>query len=290
MNSFQIIILTACLAGLPFVASSAAAQGTMLTFEFTIDSLIAGSRPWDGTGISSAAVDSGSGSSRAGGGSAIVDNISPRLPIIDGAMEALTRIPAPILDIGKQAALDQFNQRIAPPDPFLCIVKSNRPGGAGLAREGELICTSRELAKIDSINVKFTFEKGRYGGIFGVVLLDSDIGGLVNPVGTTPDSADPLLNSDGGQGYVSQADDLIGYGIFIDEVTRVGLPTNASVRDYLKKFVGVVERKVTEISGTSRALLYGSTVEAARISLGACKYSCRFGDSTLTIRETEDGW
>ena len=80
-----------------------AAQAQQLKLRFEIHPVIDGSRPWDGTGMNSAQMDSGNGG-------------------FFGSMMG-------------QIGLDQFNQRIAPPDPYPEWRRSAiYGGGAGFGR------------------------------------------------------------------------------------------------------------------------------------------------------------
>lgn len=226
-----------------FCALSTMATATELTFSFTVDDQMAGARPWDGTGVSSSALDSGSGE-RSGGG------------VLPGALRNMI----PFADLGAQAGLDQINNRMAPADPYLCLVvppdidfKCEQPG----ARRDQpqfVVRLGEPYANASS---------------FGIVVLDSDQG---NPFG-------------GG-------DDLIGYGVFLDEHTleavRAGDP---SARAEAAAAVESVERLVSARFNVSRSLTgQGSRVELSRVSTSRCSPSCRFGDATLTITRGVDGW
>ena len=138
ISGYSIAVALALTLGLMFSANPA--QAASLTVEFEISPMIEGSRPWDGTGINSAQIDSeGKG----------------------------------MLGIGKsllgQVGLDQLNQRMAPPDPVFCLIlpTSDRLR-CDLSAPGKDTLRHRVQLPADLVNHKW----------FGMVLVDSDDGNL----------------------------------------------------------------------------------------------------------------
>lgn len=224
-------------------ALSTMAAASELTLSFTVDDQMAGARPWDGTGVSSSALDSGSGEQSGDGG-------------FSGALKNMI----PFADLGAQAGLDQINNRMAPADPYLCLIvppdvdfRCEQPGAR------------RDQPQFDAR----LGEPYASASSFGIVLLDSDQG---NPFG-------------GG-------DDLIGYGVFLDERTLEAVRAgDAAARAEASAAVESVERLVSTRFNVSRSLTgQGSRVALSRVSISRCAPSCRFGDANLTITRGVDGW
>ncbi len=137
-------------AALALVLAFGTAEARELRFEFQIDAQMAGSRPWDGTGVSSAAIDMAGDT---GGDGA------------PGLFGGLGTLAGPVL----QSGLDMMNQNIAPPDPYICVVtRVQRDLSASVN------CTMRANAKRDATQVTFNLESYADLEIFGVALLDSD--------------------------------------------------------------------------------------------------------------------
>lgn len=217
-----------------FILLPSIAIAESVRLEFEISPMIEGSRPWDGTGFSSAQIESeGEG----------------------------------FLGIGKsllgQAGLDQFNQRIAPPDPVLCVILPHRDKmRCDLAPPGK--DTLRYTVNIPAEMVNTTW--------FGVVLLDSDRANVV-----------------GGQ------DDLIGFGVvMVDESTLAAIRAgDPAARDLAKQAETQVTDIVSRFFGTNRSLFGkagGGRVEVAKLAPSKCQYGCSMGDSMITISVGSDGW
>lgn len=245
----RVLLTVAC--GL-FICSAASAQE--LHFEFNIDGQMSGNRPWDGTGISSAAIDNDGGP---------MDDIPFLGPILNG-------LP--------QAGLDQFNDRIAPPDPYICVIASEY----SLTTEGSMFCSPMSSIKHDTTQVKFNLGASHANEVFGVVLLDSDIGSA--PSGMSGSSNTPMSGG---------SDDMIGFGIFAGKQTMAEIMSgNQTTLAYIRRFEDVVTGLVNEKFGVSRAFIAKgrAQLELAKVSVERCASGCRFGDATLTIRDGVDGW
>lgn len=248
------IVFSLVIAAFAAGVAPAEAQPSTLTFEFTIDDQIAGSRPWDGTGVDPAAVD-------VDGGGGLLGNV---------------------LSIGStaaQAGLNQYNERIAAPDPMLCIILA-RPillNNGKTTPAGTPVCPRSQdlhdntLSYIANLAQWIATEE-----FFGVVLLDRD-----------------MLNID-------PTHDLIGMGVFINERVRneIVQNNNSSVRNAINTFERSLPGLVEQKFATSRSLglmpsIGGRTnaaVPVSKLSISRCKDSCRFGDSTLKITDSVDGW
>ena len=225
-----------------------------LHFEFNVDSQMSGNRPWDGTGISAAAIDANGG--------------------------PLDKVPflGPILNGLPQAGLDQFNDRIAPPDPYICVIASKY----SLTTEGEMFCSPMSSIKHDTTQVKFNLGASHANEVFGVVLLDSDVGSA--PSAMTPSANTPMTG---------RSDDMIGYGVFAGEQTMAEIMSgDQATLAYVRQFEELIATLVNDKFGISRALLATgrARLEPAKISVKRCASGCRFGDATLTIRDGVDGW
>ncbi len=216
-------------------AGHANQQASALTLRFEIFPMMSGSRPWDGTGLNSAQIDGD-----------------------DNGLTSL--IPGGSL-LG-QVGLDQLNQRIAPPDPYVCLVLSD---------SGDLTCYRQAAAK-DNLQYSVTVPAELVDRPwFGVVLLDSDEGNLV-----------------GGQ------DDLIGFGVVLDEPTLAAVRQgDAGSRALAAKAERIVTKAVSNRFGLSRSL--SATGDAGALSLAKlahskCEFGCTMGDSTIYIEINVDGW
>lgn len=204
-------------------------QAQELTFRFEINPVITGARPWDGTGLNSAQLDGdgGLGSSLLG-----------------------------------QIGIDQFNQRMAPPDPYICLVLTDQP---------ELTCYLDRVER-DTLEFQIAIPATTVDREwFGVVVLDSDRG---NPIG-------------GG-------DDLIGYGVVLDEPTLSQLRSgNSQARATAANAIDVVTEAVRRTFGTNNSLLGlagGGRVDAAKLAVSKCQYGCNMGEATVFITTSVDGW
>ncbi|WP_342078062.1 hypothetical protein [Yoonia sp. SS1-5] len=124
-----------------------------LVFSITVDNTMSGARPWDGTGVSSSALD--------GTVEEAVDSVGL------GAVGGLLR---GALDAGGQVAIDEVNRRVSPPDPIVCIVDPNA--------SPQDFCAN-DIARPDTIDFSFTVpETVRNAPSLGIVLLDSDAGNV----------------------------------------------------------------------------------------------------------------
>ncbi|MEL6980368.1 MAG: hypothetical protein AAGM38_17065 [Pseudomonadota bacterium] len=230
--------MLSALAAFAALSSSAAAEAHKLTLRFEINPVITGSRPWDGTGVNSAQIDGGEGGGFFGG----------------FGLEQLGQLG--------QVGLDQFNQRIAPPDPYLCLVLTDEP---------KLKC-NRAGAEKDTLQMSVALPADLINRAwFGVVLIDSDEGNLTGGV-----------------------DDLIGYGVMLDEPTlakvRAGDPEARRLARFAEKTVTEAVRKTV---GTHRSLLGeagGGRLDAAKLSASKCEYGCTMGEARITVSTTVDGW
>ncbi len=206
-----------------------------LTLRFEIHPVINGSRPWDGTGMNSAQMDGGNGG-LFGFGSSMLG----------------------------QMGLDQFNQRIAPPDPYLCFLPADKADLECLNKVGK--DTLRYEYRIPSRTAMLRHSW------FGIVLVDSDRGNVVG-----------------------LGDDLIGFGVVLDEETLAKVRSGDRAARVL---AANAERKLTaavtrRFGGTSRSLTRNgasSDLYSAKLSQSKCEYGCTMGDSTLTISTSVDGW
>lgn len=204
-----------------------------LTLRFEISPVITGARPWDGTGLNSAQLDS-DGSDKIGLGTSILG----------------------------QMGLDQVNQRMAPPDPYICLVLTDEP---------KLTCypdrTERDTLKYE-ITIPAAMVDRQW---FGVVLLDSDRGNVI-----------------GGE------DDLIGYGVVLDEPTlaevRDGNPKARAVAAQAEKTVTEAVRRTVGINRSLFGPLGGGRLDAAKLAVSKCDYGCAMGESMLYITTAVDGW
>lgn len=214
--------------GLCFSMHGTAQADEAVNLNFEINPVISGSRPWDGTGLNSAQLDSGGG----------------------------------FLDMGTQILLDQGNQRMAPPDPYICLFYD----GAA-----ELECHLENMAK-DTLqySVSLPTQIMELPWI-GIVLLDSDRGNLT-----------------GG------ADDLIGFGILLSEKALQAVQQrNPDARKMATDAEAAMTSAVQARFGTHRSLFGntgGGALNAAKLSLSKCEYGCPFGDARLTVGHSVDGW
>ena len=232
-NTRRTLWATAAAAMVAFGLGIGAAQAQELKLRFEIHPVIDGSRPWDGTGMNSAQMDSGNGG-------------------FFGSM------------LG-QIGLDQFNQRIAPPDPYVCFLQADR---------AELECDSRNTGK-DTLKHEARLPINSHmlqQSWFGVVLLDSDQGNVIG----------------GG-------DDLIGFGVVLDEATLEAVRAGDRAARALaaRAEQALLDAVTRRFGGTSRSLLANgasSRVQSAKLSVSKCEFGCAMGDSTIFITKGIDGW
>ena len=247
------------------LAASLAAQE--LRFEFKIDPLISGSRPWDGTASSSSAADD------LGIGSALFDNT------------LIGRAADTFIDM----QIDETQASIAPPDPYICIIQLNGDLPDALSVDGvqvvgrtnhTITCTPRDRIKPNRafFNVQLPSNLARMD-VFGVALVDSDapqFGGSV--VGTA-------------------RDELIGFGVYIThemfELIQQGdLDTQQRVGDYERYIPDVVDM-LFGLSRDNNSVVSSPdshTLQLERLTARNCEISCRFGDAALTIKGSIGGW
>ena len=206
------------------------AEAQELTLRFEIHPVITGARPWDGTGLNSAQMDSeGAGMSWLG-----------------------------------QVGLDQVNQRMAPPDPYICLVLTDQPK-LQCDRQG----TEKDTLKITKAIPAEIIDRPW----FGVVLVDSD---ALNLIGAF------------------DGDDLIGYGVVLDEPTLAAVRAgDAEARRTAARAEEVVTEAVRATFGLNRSLLGpagGGRLDAAKLSVSKCEFGCAMGESTIFITPEVDGW
>lgn len=257
------IVIWQCLLVAGVHAQSAPSK--TLRFEFSIDAKINGSRPWDGTGISSASID-----------------LNKKEGILG----------MPFVGTLAQVGVDEFNGRIAPPDPYICILypESLIPGPTSYGFGARWICGSRFGAKANSVDVAFDLKNFAHSPILGIVLIDSDAANFTGGIGGVGSGA---------------KDDIIGLGIYADdslysELTAGDSRSTALVRDFNDAFVRQVDRYLMSIpmfgANVSRPPASGALestsagLEVAKLSTDRCASGCRFGNSTVVIRTTPGGW
>lgn len=235
-----------------------------LRFEFTIDAQIAGSRPWDYSGVSSSAIDD-----LEVGSALIGDNI------FGSAADA-------ILGTAVDTAVDQLQTGFAPPDPYLCVIAINGRLPNNL-REFEEIYVERDFnasctpqSEIKPNRTQFYLDLppniARHE-IFGVVLVDSDAQQFFQDGGRFEDADD--------------GDEVIGFGLYINDVL------SASVRNREEHSIELVthyEQRLPDVVQRMFRFNARSHLELEKISMSLCENSCSFGSATLTIKDTPGGW
>jgi hypothetical protein len=158
-----------------------------------------------------------------------------------------------------QPLLDQTNLRMAPPDPYVCFI---------LDRSGELRC-DQASARQNAVRLEIDFDTSLARDFwYGVVLVDSDAGNIFG----------------GG-------DDLIGFGVVIDEDTYGAvLAGDEAARRRANGAVEIVTAAVQARFGRSQNFLGGGERAAARLAQSKCEYGCQFGDAQITLSAVADGW
>ena len=267
-----VIVLSAVVTSL--LTDPAAAQD--LRFEFTIDGQISGTRPWDGTASSSSAIDgSPTGLSERiarGVGSSLGENGGLLGRIADGAIGTA-------VDVG----IDEAQATMAPPDPYLCIIEVHGTLSGGIDNgatmaNGQFSAACTPKNKIKPNRLQFSLDLPPNIArlpIFGVALIDNDLTDMNN------------------NQVQASSDELIGFGLYIRADVRAKI-VEENDPDALQ-LVQIYQRELPTIIdglfGLQRTRVgSGHALELERLSAEGCRQSCRFGDASLTIKDTIGGW
>lgn len=262
-----------------------AASAEELRFEFTINPQISGSRPWDGTASGSSAVDG----LFEGSGERVGDSIGGVLGSVIG--QGIEVAVGSALDV----TIDETQASIAPPDPYMCLITDPRPTDLiapmpVTASDLTMFCTPRDMIEHNrtffNLVVPYNYVNN---DMFGVVLIDSDF--LDDQLGTgpTPGVTDP--------DYAAIHNETIGFGLYLGRAARSALERRDQlVMHRVDTFEAAVTQMVSSKFGLSRLSSFASvsasshSLDLERLSVERCETSCRFGDATVSIRDTEGGY